>query len=368
MRGLMGSFSLMPLREVVEFLARTKVTASLACERGAVRKTCHVVEGVIVEASSNDPREYLGQLLINFGHLHEAELAHAFEQQQQTKVRLGRVLVTSGAVTAEVVRDTLAIKIRETLLDAFLWDAGFFRVEAGPPRPQDQLDARVPLTEVVREAEFRAPAWQAFRAAFPAGGATLEVDEARAPANLDPATVNGRILRLAREGRTIDEIALALHATDFHLYQRLYALQSQGVIRAIPERPSAAPEEGAEGRLADARAHLAARRVAEAEQAADEALAMDPALSAAAELRDQARAALYQALGARFLSPPRRPALLVSRHEIASLPVSALEKWLLAHCDGRRDVGALVRLGPASELEVLKALGRFVDRRIVTVA
>jgi len=365
---LMGSFSLMPLHEVVEFLARRKATAALTCERGAVRKTCYVVEGVIVESSSNDPREYLGQLLINFGHLGEAELARAFQTQQQTKSRLGRVLVTSGLVPAEVIRDTLAIKIRETLLDAFLWESGFFRVEASPPRPTDELDARVALSDVAREAEFRASAWRAFRAAFPSGGATLEVDEGRAPQNLDPTSVNGRILRLAREGKTLDEIAVALHATDFHLYQRLYALQSQGAVRTLPARPEHPVEPGAEARLDDARAHFAAGRLADAEEAADLALATDPSLAPAAELRDRARAALSADLGNRFLAQPRRPTLLLPRHEIGRLPFGSMEKWLLAHCDGKRDAAALVRLGPASELEVLKALKSFVDRRIVTFA
>ena len=367
MRGLMGTFSLMPLHEAVDFLARRKVTGALTCERGAVRKVCQLVDGVVVEASSNDPREYLGQLLINFGHLEEAELARAFEVQQRTKVRLGRVLVTSGVVPMEVVRDTIAIKVRESLLDAFLWESGFFRVEEGPPRPEDDLDAHVPLAEIAREAEFRGTAWKAFRAVFPNGGATLTVEEAKVTPSLDPASVNGRIVALARERRTLDEIALAIHATDFHLYQRLYALFTQGVLRAAPERPPPPPEAGAAAVLEDARAHVAAGRLGEAEDAADRAAAMDPELTAAVELRERVRAELLARLRPLLLAPPRTPALLLPRHEIATLAMAARDKWLLARCDGRRDLAGLVKTAPASELEVLKAVKRFVDRRFVTL-
>ena len=35
-----------------------------------------------MSAASNDPREYLGQLLINFGHIGEEDLAKAFRTQQ----------------------------------------------------------------------------------------------------------------------------------------------------------------------------------------------------------------------------------------------------------------------------------------------
>ncbi len=61
MRGLMGTFALMPLQDLVEFLARRRASGSLTCERGTVHKTVHLVEGVAVSAASNDPREYLGR-------------------------------------------------------------------------------------------------------------------------------------------------------------------------------------------------------------------------------------------------------------------------------------------------------------------
>jgi hypothetical protein len=363
MRGLAGTFTFMPLREVIDFLARRKVSGTLVCERGAVQKTCQLVEGAVVEASSNDPREYLGHMLVHLGHLDEERLARAFAVQQETNVRLGKVLVMGGVVPAEVVRDTLAVKIRETLLDALLWESGGFSVEEGAPRERDELDAHVPLADIAREAEFRATAWQAFRNAFPAGATMLDVDEAKVPRGLDPASFNGRIVALARAGRTVDEMAVALHATDFHLYQRLYALWTQGALRASRERLS--PVVRAAALLEDARGHLAAGRLEEAEEAAGGALAADPALTVAEGVRDEARAALGARLRREILEPPRTPDLRVPRGRIAGLPVSAREKWLLARCDGLRDAAALVRLAPAAELDVLRSLKRLAEQRLV---
>jgi hypothetical protein len=366
MRGLMGSFQVMPLREVLDLLARHRLTGTLTCERGAIRKACYLVDGVVVEASSNDPREYLGQLLVNFGHLSEEHLTAAFEAQQQSRARMGGVLVARGLVSPDAVRDTLAIKIRETLLDALLWDDGFFYVERMPPRPVDDLDARVELAEVVREAEFRSAAWQAFRAAFPGGATRLEVDEARVPPSLDPSSTNGRIVALARAGNTLDEIAIALHATEFHLYQRLYALWTQGVLRAALARPSAADAAAEVPQLLDdARAHLAGGRYEEAEVAAERAAAIDPSAAETAEMRERARTLLAAKLRAQVLEPPRTPVARVPRDAIAGLPIGAPDKWLLARCDGERDAAALVRLAPASELEVLKGLRRLALRKLV---
>ena len=367
MRGLMGTFALMPLQDLVEFLARRGTSGSLTCERGTVRKTVHFVEGVAVSAASNDPREYLGQLLINFGHIDEDALAKAFATQQETKIRLGKVLTMVGLVTAEIVRETLAIKIRETILDAFVWDSGVFRVdEAAPPAP-DELDPRVPLADIAREAEFRRTAWDAFRSQFPSGTLPLIVHDENLRAPPPPGSVDARLLRLAREGKTIDEIGLALHASDFHVYQRLYALRTQGVVEAAQ-----ASVHHPENDIAHARALLVAARVAvesdalaEAEAQIARALELAPALEAAATLHAEVRRRLGEQLRTELLAAPRRPKLKVRAHEVALMRLPTAEKYLLARCDGSRDLRAIVELAPLAELDVLLAVKRFVDGKIV---
>ncbi len=329
MRGLMGNFSLMPLQDLVEFLARRRVTGSLTCERGTVRKSLQILDGAAVGASSNDPREYLGQLLMNFGHLTEEQLSKAFETQEETRIRLGKVLTMVGLVSPEVIRDTLALKIRETILDAFVWDAGVFRVDDAAPLAVDELDVQVPLADIAREAEFRATAWEAMRAPFPSGTATLMVNESRVPARLPANSVDARLLALAREGKSIDELALALHATDFHLYQRLYALHRQGVLEAAP--PLADPLEGGPPERGAEEPQLLAR------------------------------------LRAELLQPPRTPRLRVSLHEVALMRLAASEKYLLGRCDGSRDLRQIVQLAPLPELDVLRAIRKFADARMVEV-
>jgi hypothetical protein len=332
MRGLMGSFAVLPLPDLLELLARRAASGVLTCERGTVRKALHLREGIAVGAASNDPREFLGQLLINFGHLDEEQLAKAFHTQEETRIRLGKVLVMVGLVKPDTVREVLAIKVRETILDVFLWDSGLFSLDDTPPPAVDELDASVPLADVLEEAKFRATAWSAFRGEFPTGAAPLEVDETKVPIGLAPDTVDGRVLALAREGKTIDEIGLALHATDFHLYQRLYALSRQGLLRARPAPP--APAEPAE-------------------------------VGAAADLHEEVERELEARLRGELLAPPRTPRLRIPAHEVARLRLSSADKYLLSRCDGRRDVRQLVMVAPLRELDVLKAMRRFADAELI---
>jgi len=365
----MGSFAVLPLPELLDLLGRRGLAGSLTCERGTVRKTLHVAGGAAVGAASNDPREYLGQLLINFGHLTEEQLQKAFQTQEETKVRLGKVLTMVGLVSPETVKEVLAIKIRETILDVFLWDSGVFYFDDAPPAAVDELDTSVPLAEVVREAEFRATAWSAFRGEFPTGAATLLVDEARVPPDKGPATVDGRLLQLARDGKTIDEIGLALHATDFHLYQRLYALARQGLLRAAPDGVDLtdAVEEVVEAAdlVNRARALLEAGRAEEAGLVSARALELAPGSEAARGVLAEAEARLGERLRRELLDAPRVAVPLVPPAAIAGLKLSSPDKYLLSRCDGRRTVRQLVQVAPLKELEVLKALRRLADGELV---
>ena len=364
----MGSFAVLPLADVVEMLGRRRMTGSLTCERGTVRKTVHLRAGSAVGAASNDPREYLGQLLINFGHLDEEQLTKAFRTQEESKIRLGKVLTMVGLVPPETVSEVLAIKIRETLLDVFLWDSGLFSFDDEPPELVDELDASIPLPDLIKEAEFRATAWSAFRGEFPTGAATLDVVEAKVPAEMKAETIDGRLIALARDGKTIDEIGLALHATDFHLYQRLYALARQGVVRASasPLAPAATAEAVAAADLIDrARGLLAEGRVADAERVAAKAVELAPASAPARSILGEAERVLSARLRAELLESPRRPRLRVPANEVARLELSSADKYLLSRCDGRRDVKTLAQIAPLKELEVLKAIRRFADQELV---
>ncbi len=187
-----------------------------------------------------------------------------------------------------------------------------------------------------------------------------------------PATmreVDGKVVMLAIEGKTIDEIGLALHAPDFHLYQRLYALAKQGWISAAPIRvePSvpAAGARAASDLLEQARGHLRARRWGEAEAAAELALHHAPSLEAAKSLLADAQRGLAAELRARLLDPPRVPALRLRSQEVRLLRLSSAEKYLLSRCDGARDLRRIAQTAPLHELEVLKAFQKFVDDRIV---
>src|SRR3954470_6795851 len=138
MRGLFGDFATMPLKDLVVYLANKKASGVLSLQRDVVRKQVILVDGEAINASSNEPREYLGQFLINLGKITEDQFNRAYVTQRETKVFLGQILVMIGAVSEEQVRNALSLKMRETVLEAYQWTHGSFAFESDkhPEIPQ----------------------------------------------------------------------------------------------------------------------------------------------------------------------------------------------------------------------------------------
>lgn len=381
MQGLYGDFQTMPLVDLVRFLAERRSTGNLKLESGVTTKQVHLDAGEVVSAGSNDPRDYLGQFLINQGVLTEEQFARAFETQAQTRLPLGRILVLFGNATEEVVRNALSLKLRETFLGAFEWAEGSFAFLPGARPPEaERLDFRLPLDEILREAEVRETVWRTIRAIFPSGGCTLSVRRTALKLPIQQGSLEERILTLAESGCTIEEMALTLHAPEFFIYQKLLSLQRQDVVRAQPPaalpaaRPLPAALEEPETLATDpaalmalARSHLEGGHFEPARSHAARALTARPTPEARALLED-IEARWLQRLQSSLLSEPRRLKLQVSADTVKTLPLTASERYLLSRFETGRDVKGVIQIAPLRELDALAAVARFVERGLLRPA
>jgi hypothetical protein len=375
MEGLAGDLGTMPFPDLVHYLGDKALTGTLVCERGTVKKSLAVKDGAVVNAASNDPREYLGQFLINFGHLTEDQLTRAFQAQAESKAILGRILINAGMVSEETVKQVLTIKVRETALGMCRWKEGIFRFARGVlPTEKDAVQIAVPLLDLHREAEFRETVWSSMVQIFPSGNLCLKVDESKLPKDLQANSVPAQLFDLMREGHTIEEICLRLHATDFHLYQRLYALYRQGVITPVEPQPRAAApdgeavgeEMGAADILKITRDFLSAKNFADAEALAARAVELKPSPEAVALLKE-AETGLLEELRREFLTGTRVPRFASPDVKLKSLDLTPQEKYLLSRIDGAREIKAIIRVSPVRELDALKCFRHFIEVGYIVV-
>ncbi len=363
----------MPLRDLVAYLGNRQATGILQYERSDEKRQVVVREGAVVNASSNQPRDYLAQFLINMGQMSEDQYMAAYRAQQDTRVFLGQAVVTMGLATQEAVRNALQLKFREALLSAFSWEEGTFTfTPGGGPAPLPGLEVGVSLLEIHREADVRETAWKAIRTVFPSGQARLVLHRENLAQAPEPGSLDERLTRMIEEGATIDDLVLGLHSTDFFLYQRLYALHRLEAVSVAPSESPTVPtqvpnvlgsEEGAEEIFRAAQAFFEAGNVADAAALARRAYELSPAASTANFLRE-AEASLTEQLRAQ-LSGARVPSLRVDSEVLRRLPLSAPERYLLSRVDGQRTVEAIIQVSPIHELEALRCFRGFLDQGLV---
>lgn len=228
MAAITGDIGLMPVGDLIIWIANRGLTGTFMVKKRGCDSRFVIRDGQLWQGASLDPREYLGQHLINFGYISEDQLQKAFDTQQETHVPLGRVLVMVDAVKQDQLDRVLLFKTRESILEAMSWTEGSFKlVDEVPETTELDTISPVDLHETHSEALARAQMWNEIRSVFPS-------DATRVEALIDPSQLTGfdkKLVQLMAAGRSIGEASLELRSMDFQTYARLYDLYNRKAVR-----------------------------------------------------------------------------------------------------------------------------------------
>jgi hypothetical protein len=150
MDGLAGSVRTMPLRDLVLYLGSRQLSGTLMCEQDGACKTVTIHDGAAVMASSTDPNEHFGLMLVERGFINRQQLQKALAAAPSQQ--LGRALVSQGLLDEDAVREMLVWKIRATLASLFTWREGSFQFQASTPPDVDRaIPVRIGLVRLWQE-------------------------------------------------------------------------------------------------------------------------------------------------------------------------------------------------------------------------
>ena len=116
----------MSVSDLLQFLAAGRKTGTLKIGRPGVVKQIFLENGMIVGSTSNDPKEFLGQLLLHYGKISEEQLQSAMDIQRHAGGRLGMILSTRGFVSQADVMEVLRTRTLEIIYDLFIWEEADF--------------------------------------------------------------------------------------------------------------------------------------------------------------------------------------------------------------------------------------------------
>jgi uncharacterized protein DUF4388 len=138
--GISGSLKDVSVADVMQFIHLGRRTGTLLLSQGTKRAMIGFHLGRLVSAQA--PRTpKLGDLLVTSGMIDRGILERAI-QSQQTEIErrsLGQILLSSGSLDPEGLRQVIAQQIEQAVSEVMVWDSGNFEFAIDDLRPIDDI-------------------------------------------------------------------------------------------------------------------------------------------------------------------------------------------------------------------------------------
>lgn len=366
----------MSLTDLLQFLAAGRKSGTLKFDHGKITKQVYFKNGMIVGSKSNDPREYLGQVLLHYGKVDDTQLKAAREAQRTSGAKLGEVLVQQGYLTEAEVLEILKIRTLDAIYDLFVWTDGDFEFYDEEPLPEDLILIEVEPTSVIMEGIYRLDELARYQSLVPSDRSVLELN-AGWTSSLKLGKEYRQVLYFVEKRMSVAEICYHMHASAFHVYGQLYTLVSEGVARVTGEAPEGTPSSVTEVEdLPESVTEMiwsAERKLEEDPEAAlliiQKALQQQPNNPEAQSLLPAAEEKFVKHMyESGELSPRSVPQLRVSPSELTNQQIDPQEGFVLSRINGSWDIQSILSICPFREADCLRMIRKLVQRGIVSIS
>ena len=356
----------MSLTDLLQFLAAGRKSGTLKFDQGKITKQVYFKNGLIVGSKSNDPREYLGQVLLHYGKVDDNQLKAAREVQRTSGAKLGEVLVAQGFLTEAEVLEVLKTRTLDAIYDLFMWTEGDFEFYDEDPLPDDLLLIEVEPTNVIMEGIYRIDELARYRTLVPSDRSILEL-AAGWTSSLKLGKEFRQILFFVEKRMSVAEIC-------YHMHGQLYTLISEGVARVAGERAEDSPAPGSEIEdLPESVTEMvwSAERKLESDpeaalQIIQAALQQQPNNPEAQQLLPVAEEKYVKHVYATGgLSPRSVPQLRISPAELTNLEIDPQEGFVLSRINGSWDIQSILSICPFREADCLRMIKKLRERGVI---
>jgi Domain of unknown function (DUF4388) len=374
--GIHGNLRTMSVSDLLQFLAAGRKTGTLKIGRGSIVKQIYLEDGLIVGSNSNDPREYLGQVLLHYGKIDESHLRTAMEIQRQSGEKLGTILASRGFVTQEAVMEVLRTRTLEIIYDLFIWEEAEFEFFDNDPLPVDLIRIRVEATSVIMDGIYRIDEWSRYRTVIPSERTFFELTPGWTQSLHGSNKESREILYHVEKRLTAAEICYNMHTSLFHASALLFDLIEKGVIKVAGEAPEPPPEVNADlsdlqlpetvaDLLALARAELKEGNVENALAIIHSALEREPGSNDAHRLREEAEKKFITQIYQGDMAPQKKPKLKLSIDQLEHERLGPEEGFVLSRVNGESDIESILTVCPFREADTLRMIKKLFDTGVI---
>ncbi len=355
--SLTGSLHSMDFPELLQWLARGQKTGTLLVSNGQVQKQVFFEDGRIIASASSDRTEYLGHFLVSHGFLDEVTLAKAIEMQEGNRMLLGKILMTIGAINQPDLERMLRLKAEESIYEIFTWPEADFQFIEDELPAFEMVPISLDVQTLVLRGAKRLDDWTRIRESIPSKFCVpVAVSNLVAPEG-DPGAEH--LLRQVNDDRTIEEIALETHSSEFYVCRVLWEQMRLGHLKMVRPRGAAEVQPAtSNGDTIDAGALIEAATALLAEQELVAALRharaagnLDPDGEKTQEGVKEVEKEIRAVVQASGVVESAVPNLSGNLEDLANLDISAQAGFLLSRINGQYDVGTIHKISPMPPLE-----------------
>ncbi|HLA77267.1 MAG TPA: DUF4388 domain-containing protein [Vicinamibacteria bacterium] len=233
---LRGSAQASALPALLRQLVRHRQTGLLRFARGSLTKTAYLSEGRLIFASSADPDDRLGEMLLRKGLISYAGLEESVRALQAGK-RQGTILVESGAIRSRDLIEGVTEQVREIILSLFLAEEGDFEFTAGDLPSREVIVLRMSTADLIMEGIRRLNRWSRIRAGVGSLGQRylLAADPAAILSSMSLDKDELALLAVLDGVMSLEAVCAAVRQSDFFACRTVYGLWAVGALDRVPQ-------------------------------------------------------------------------------------------------------------------------------------
>ncbi|MBN1208571.1 MAG: DUF4388 domain-containing protein [Myxococcaceae bacterium] len=163
--ALQGTLKDFGIADILQLIGQQQKMGQLCLENKEQEVNIFFRDGNIVrvESVTRKKKDLIGNMLVRAEIITEAQLEEALETQRRTLKRLGDVLVSSGALTAERFKKMMQLQATETIYRLFSWDAGTYEFKAEPVESDTEAITPLRAESVLMEGFRMVDEWPVIR-------------------------------------------------------------------------------------------------------------------------------------------------------------------------------------------------------------
>jgi len=239
------------LPDLIYELGQQGMTGTLRIERMPILRTLYFRDGRVVFASSTDPNDRLGEMLLRKNGITLDQLESALARSAPGK-RLGMLLVESGALTEDDLVAAVVGQVKSVVLDVLTWEEGEYEFREGPLPTEEVITMEVDTDELLLQGIRNVTGFsRILRGVGPARAVYAHSDDWKQRIRGLSLTEGEKlILRQLENGeQSVEEMCREIIFSNFDIYQMLWAFKVLGVVVPCVPHASVEDEASREGRL-----------------------------------------------------------------------------------------------------------------------